>query len=220
MLRPAGRVTFPAKEKPPKIRAEKPRVPPCRWSGDRVQLRSARQLCMVCALPSAEVALQLLRKTAQRGATPLMLRAVFLTAGATAEKGAQGIVAPAPSKAALAHSLSAGIPKGYPLWGIFGDFLCKQKVTRSGERNSPVAKRSGIRRFFFAFSQQSFAPAGKSAKRRRWRKQRADFEEAAGELPANAGKATPAATVGSPQAREALRFLSRASRRQGSRHPR
>ena len=219
MLRPAGRVTSPTKEKSPKIRVGRPRAP-CRLIGDCVQSRSARQLCIVCTPPSAGAALQLLRKTTQRGALPLMLRAVFLTAGATAEKGEQCIVALAPNKAVLAHSLSAGIPKGCPLWGIFGDFLCKQKVTRSGERNSPVAKRSGIRRFFFAFSQQSFAPAGKSAKRRRWRKQRADFEEAAGELPANAGKATPAATVGSPQAKESLRFLSRASRLRGSRHPR
>ena len=37
---------------------------------------------------------------------------------------------------------------------------------------------------------------GISAKRRRWQIQRAEIEEAAGELPANAGKATVAATVG------------------------
>ena len=37
---------------------------------------------------------------------------------------------------------------------------------------------------------------GISAKRRQWRMQRAEIEEAAGELPAKAGKATTAATVG------------------------
>ena len=37
---------------------------------------------------------------------------------------------------------------------------------------------------------------GKAPKRRRWRMQRGAFEEVAGELPAKAGKATFAATVG------------------------
>ena len=36
-------------------------------------------------------------------------------------------------------NVAAGIPKGRPLWGIFGYFLCKQKVTRAGARNSPWA---------------------------------------------------------------------------------
>ena len=36
---------------------------------------------------------------------------------------------------------------------------------------------------------------GKAPKRRRWRMQRGAFEDAAGELPAKAGKATFAATV-------------------------
>lgn len=43
---------------------------------------------------------------------------------------------------------------------------------------------------------------GKSAKRCRRQMQRADFEEAAGELPAKAGKATSAATVGTKQAKK------------------
>ena len=49
----------------------------------------------------------------------------------------------APSRTARACVLSAGIPKGCPLWGIFGDFLCKQKVTRSGERNTPPFSATG-----------------------------------------------------------------------------
>lgn len=43
---------------------------------------------------------------------------------------------------------------------------------------------------------------GKLAKRCRRQMQRADFEEAAGELPAKAGKATSAATVGTKQAKK------------------
>ena len=42
---------------------------------------------------------------------------------------------------------------------------------------------------------------GISAKRRQWRMQRAEIEEAAGELPTKAGKATFAATVGGQRGR-------------------
>ena len=41
-----------------------------------------------------------------------------------------------------------------PLGGIFAYFLCKQKVTRSGERNSPY---SALKKFRFAVRTPLFA---------------------------------------------------------------
>ena len=148
-------------------------------------------------------------------------RAVVLwTAGATAEKEAACIVT---LRRAGLHALAfcrRGYQRGVPFGASLATFCASRKSPAPESGTLLLQKEAAYAASFFAFSQQSFAPAGKSAKRRRWRKQRADFEEAAGELPANAGKATPAATVGSPQAKESLRFLNRASRLRGSRHPR
>ena len=80
-----------------------------------------------------------------RGAPPLVSGSCALDGRSDSGKRGGMYRHAAPSRTARACVLSAGIPKGCPLWGIFGDFLCKQKVTRSGERNTPLFRqRQGL----------------------------------------------------------------------------
>ena len=74
-----------------------------------------------------------------RGAPPLVSGSCALNGRSDSGKRDGMYCYAAPNRAARAYNSSAGIPKGCPLWGIFGDFLCKQKVSRSGGRNTPLS---------------------------------------------------------------------------------